>query len=354
MEFREARSPKDFDCTVNDKEILAASEYEFNQRLGDMIQIIKESFVPVLTAHFQFTPLEEKRDILSAFFQCAQSLEKSGRGLEEGQKREYHMTVQTIFKQLYSQKMDEAERGDSDSNQDWLLIELVKFMLASEVSAFRPLVPPEQIQNLLAQLMKKRTESLSQFVSQEFMADLDQDELKKASDAEKKALRQADERLKRGAGRNLFDIEHHLKIACQMCQDVKLSMDMEKIQSLLQSAEQPGAAQNRAGMQKLRTEWQELLEKDLAGSKQKKQDGGKDAAAQDEMQIDTKEKLADPAPAERKKDEFVLITDWKAAGDNLAIYFDALLLFFRSLSKTAFSYHNQMGAYLNQIFVKAL
>ena len=75
---------------------------------------------------------------------------------------------------------------------------------------------------------------------------------------------------------------------------------------------------------------------------------------QKEKQIDTKEKQADPVPAGKRKDEFVLITDLKAAGDDLAIYFDALLLFFRSLSKTAFSYHDQMGAYLNQIFVKAL
>ena len=151
--------------------------------------------------------------------------------------------------------MDETERGSPEDNQDWLLIELVKFMLASEVGAFRELAAPQRTQNLLAQLMKKRTEQLSQFVVQEFMADLDKDELKKASDSEKQALRQADERLRREAGRNLFDIEHHLKLACQLCQDVKMSIDIERIQSLLQSAEQPGTAQNKAKMQALRTEW---------------------------------------------------------------------------------------------------
>ena len=41
----------EFDYTVNEGEILAASAHEFGQRLSGIVQVIKESFVPVLTSH---------------------------------------------------------------------------------------------------------------------------------------------------------------------------------------------------------------------------------------------------------------------------------------------------------------
>ena len=42
----------EYDYAVNEDDILAASQHEFNQRLSELIVIIKESFVSTLTNNF--------------------------------------------------------------------------------------------------------------------------------------------------------------------------------------------------------------------------------------------------------------------------------------------------------------
>ena len=50
----------------------------------------------------------------------------------------------------------------------------------------------------------------------------------------------------------------------------------------------------------------------------------------------------------------ILITDLNAAGENLSIYFEALVLFFRNLKEVTQSFHSHFGAFLNRTFMRAI